>query len=594
MVYVPLLILILMGSLPLFINQPFYVNILVMIFFYATISSAWNLVGGFAGQLSLGHAAFLGIGAYTSTLLYMNFNISPWLGLLIGGILATAFSAGISYPCFRLRGPFFALATISFSEVMRILSLHFAQITKGGEGILIPFKPGLVNFLFRSKTSYALVAFAFMLLAIVISILIKRSRTGYYLAALRDEEDAAEATGVNTRYYKLLVTMISAFLTAAAGTFYAQYLAFIDPDIVFSLHFSIQPAMFSIIGGMGTVGGPILGSFLLIPLDIFIRGGMGGMSAGIGFFIYGVILILVVIYIPDGIIIFLRQKLFPLIEKLPRLPSDEKTIPAKRISESFPLQAESQGKKDFPMLELQNLSKSFGGVKAVNDVSFQVQQGEILGLIGPNGAGKTTIFNLISGFLDPDAGLIRFQGRDITHIRPPYKLALRGIRRTFQLTKLFSHLTVLENVMIGGFSATKDVVEAREKAAQTLDLVGLSYDYRDYPISRLSIGDCKRLELARALVAGSKFLMLDEVMGGLNPREVSQMSQLLQTISADRGITLMIIEHVMKAVMRLSHRIIVLDYGRIIAEGSPLEVSKDQKAIEAYLGEEYYDHAARP
>ncbi len=561
-----------------------------MILFYAAASSAWNLVGGYAGQLSLGHAAFFGIGAYTSTLLYLNFDISPWLGLLIGGALAMIFAIGISYPCFRLRGPFFALSTIAFAEVMRILSLHFRDITKGGVGLVIPFKPGLANFLFRDKAIYAFIAYAFLLLMIGVALLIERSRAGYYLAALRDDEDAAEATGVNTSPYKLVVMMISAFFTAVAGTFYAQYLAFIDPDIVFSLHFSIQLAMLSIIGGMGTIIGPILGSFILTPLDAFLRGWLGGLYAGLGFIVYGLILIFVVIYLPDGIIKWLRQSLFPLMEKLPRVPLLEKIpLPAPRPVSPTPLPG--QGKEALPLFEVQGLSKSFGGLKAVHGVSFQIRRGEILGLIGPNGAGKTTIFNLISGFLEPDGGSIRFQGGEITRLRPPHRVALKGVGRTFQLVRPFSHMTVLENVMIGGFSSFPYVAAVREKALQTLEEVGLSR-YRDYLSSSLPIGDRKRLELARALATDSKLLLLDEVMGGLNPREMAEMIQLLKTI-AQRGVTLLIIEHVMKAIMTLSHRIIVLDYGQIIAEGSPEEIGRNPKVIEAYLGEEYL-HVARP
>ncbi len=584
MVYIPLLLLILLGLATILIHNPFYLNILVMIFFYGAASSAWNLVGGYAGQLSLGHAAFFGIGAYTSTLLSLNFGISPWLGLLVGGALAVAFAIGISYPCFLLRGPFFALATIAFAEVMRILSLYFEEVTKGGVGLVIPFKPSLANFLFRDKAVYAIIAYVFLLVMIGISILIERSRSGYYLAALRDDEDVAEATGINTSRYKLLVMMISAFFTAGAGTFFAQYSAFIDPDIVFSIHFSIQVAMLSIIGGMGTVIGPILGSLILTPLDTFLRGWLGGLYAGLGFLVYGILLIVVVIYLPDGIIKLLRQRFFPLLEKLPRVNLGDKISP-ESAKPTVPAPFSVPTIEALPFFEVENLSKNFGGLKALSGVSFQILPGEILGLIGPNGAGKTTIFNLMSGFLEADEGSIRFQGTDITRLNPPHRVALKGIGRTFQIVRPFSHMTVLENVMIGSFRCSRYVADVKEKALQILELVGLSR-YRDYISSSLSIGDRKRLELARALAMDSKLLLLDEVMGGLNPREVGEMIQLLQKI-AQRGVTFLIIEHVMRAIMTLSQRIIVLHYGQIIAEGTPKEIGGNPQVIEAYLGEEY-------
>jgi branched-chain amino acid transport system permease protein len=583
-VYVPGIFFVFLGLIILLIRHPFYINILTLIFFYAAASSAWNLVGGYAGQLSLGHAAFFGIGAYTSTLLYLNFGISPWLGLLVGGFAAAVFALGISYPCFRLRGPFFTLATIAFAEVMRILSLYFEKVTKGGVGLIITFKPGIANFLFRDKAVYAFIAFIFLLIMVGISFMIERSRSGYYLAAIRNDEDASEATGVDTARYKLFVTTISAFFTAVAGSFYAQYSSFIDPDIAFSINLSVHLAMVSIIGGMGTIIGPILGSFILTPLDAFLRGWLGGFSAGLSFAVYGLVLILVVIYLPDGIIKWLRQSLFPLIEKLPRVHLKEQvSVPTSKPTRIvIPLRERKEG---LPFFSVRNLYKRFGGIAAVKNVSFEVHQGEILGLIGPNGAGKTTLFNLISGFSKADSGSVHFLEEEITHHRAPHQVVLTGIGRTFQIVRPFSNMRVIENVMVGGFKSSRNVAEVEQKAEEILAMVGLSR-YRDYLASNLSVGDRKRLELGRALATDSKLLLLDEVMGGLNPQEVTEMIQLLKSI-AQQGVTLLIIEHVMKAIMMLSHRIVVLHNGEVIAEGSPAEIGSNPKVIEAYLGEEY-------
>jgi branched-chain amino acid transport system ATP-binding protein len=221
----------------------------------------------------------------------------------------------------------------------------------------------------------------------------------------------------------------------------------------------------------------------------------------------------------------------------------------------------------------------------VKDVSFEIRKGEILGLIGPNGAGKTTIFNLISGVLSPDSGGIEFKGEEITGLRPPHKVCIKHIGRTFQLVRPFSNMTVLENVMVGAFSRVREAKEARDAATAELDFIGL-LEHRDSLASSLTIADSKKLELGKALATRPKLLLLDEVVAGLNPRETEGIIEIIKAVS-ERGITLFIIEHVMKAIMTLSDRIMVLHHGRKIAEGAPAEISRDKRVIDAYLGEEY-------
>jgi branched-chain amino acid transport system ATP-binding protein len=236
------------------------------------------------------------------------------------------------------------------------------------------------------------------------------------------------------------------------------------------------------------------------------------------------------------------------------------------------------------ILQAENLTKAFGGLAALKEVNFGIEEGEILGLIGPNGAGKTTLFNVISGFFRPDQGRVVFAGETVSHLKAP-NLCRSGLVRTFQVVKPFGNLTVLQNVMVGSFLRTADPGLARERALEAMELVGLS-ERRDMAAKSLTISDRKRLEVARALATRPRLLLLDEVMAGLNPTELVQMLETLKRIR-DQGVTLLVIEHIMAAIMTISERILVLHHGEKIAEGAPKEVAVDKRVIDAYLGEEY-------
>jgi branched-chain amino acid transport system ATP-binding protein len=238
------------------------------------------------------------------------------------------------------------------------------------------------------------------------------------------------------------------------------------------------------------------------------------------------------------------------------------------------------------ILEVKDLSRHFGGLKAVDQVNFQVEEKEIVGLIGPNGAGKTTLFNTLSGYYMPTSGRIVFQGNDISDLAPPYRRCRVGLARTFQVVKPFLNLTVLENVMVGGFSRTTSTEECRERALECLELVRLSHR-KDVPASSLTAAERRRMELARALATQPKLLMLDEVMAGLTPTEVQEFLELIRSLRDDMGITLLVIEHIMAAIMNIAERILVLHHGQLICQGAPEEVACDKKVIDAYLGEEF-------
>lgn len=299
-------LLVLLALAPLSTSNNYYMDIIVQIFMWGAAATAWNIVGGYAGQFSLGHAAFFGIGAYTSSLLFIALGLSPWIGMLAGGGLSALFALVIGYLSVRLRGPFFTLATIALAEVLQILAIYWRDLTGGGSGVLLPFRPGVATFMFESKRTYAYVGLAFLLAVLAVAQAIERSRLGYYLVAIREEEDAARALGVRVLRMKLLAIVVSAFFTSLVGTFYAQYTLWLEPPYAFSLELSIQFALMVIIGGLGTWIGPLLGAALITPLNIFLRAWLGAAASGLYLVFYGIVLVLVVLFMRQGIAVETR------------------------------------------------------------------------------------------------------------------------------------------------------------------------------------------------------------------------------------------------------------------------------------------------
>jgi len=293
--------------LPLFVGS-YLQHIMVFIFFYAYLSQCWNILSGYTGQFSLGHAAFFGIGAYTSSYLFAHYNLSPWIGMFAGAIIAFAFGIFIGNLCFRfgLKEAFFALATIAFAEILRILFLNLPSMG-GAQGILLPLKGNApLYYQFDEKLPFYYISFLMMMASIAIVFIMERSKSGYYLKAIHQNEESAEALGVNTRRYKIMATGISAGLTAFGGTFYAQYLMYIQPDITYGAFLSFDIMLRSMIGGMGTVAGPVIGSFILTPLGEITRSYLGAKS-GVHLMTYGLVLIVVCIFLPKGVYPTIRK-----------------------------------------------------------------------------------------------------------------------------------------------------------------------------------------------------------------------------------------------------------------------------------------------
>ncbi|MCA0404645.1 MAG: branched-chain amino acid ABC transporter ATP-binding protein/permease [Proteobacteria bacterium] len=578
-VYVALAALSLLLIVPALIGSAFWIHIFVTICVFGALSTAWNIVGGYAGQLSLGHTIFYGLGGYTTALLIQHFGLTPWVGMFAGAAVSVVVAVGIGYPCFRLRGPFFSLATIAFLEVIRLLVIHFNGLTGGSAGLIVPLQIGWEWMIFREKMNYLYIAFGLLLLALVVSLAIRNSRLGFYLTAVREREDAAQAAGVHNAQVKLYAVMISAALTSFVGAFHAMYMTFLEPATMFSLATAVEVAMFALIGGLGTVAGPLLGTLLVVPIAEAARGWLGASANGLHGLVYGSVLVLMTLTLPGGLVGTFGPRVTAWLDKLPGA--------RKRVDRDPPPLRKVAGTKGEVVLETRNLKKLFGGLVATDNVTVDLKRGEILGIIGPNGAGKTTLFNQMSGFLKPTSGTITVRNAKGEMVTPDSAdgFARLGVGRTFQIVQPFGKLSVIENIMIGAFLHHPHVEDARASALRVARLVGLEA-LKDVEARNLPIGDLKRLEVARTLATEPSILLLDEVMAGQSQADTQKMVEIIRAIR-DTGVSVIAIEHNMHAIMSLSDRIVVVDSGKVIAEGDPKTVVTNRKVIEAYLGEDF-------
>ena len=292
-----------LAPLALLADDPHWLNIIAFTYLMGGLAAAWNIIGGFGGQFSLGHGVFFGVGAYMTAKFYVAFGFSPWLSMVPAALFAAFIAVLISWPTFRLRGPFFAIATLAFNEVAFVIANHFDSVTGGPRGIMIPFKAGFANMIFTQRWQYAVLMFGFAALVIGITVLLRRSRLGYYLLAVREDEDSARASGINVLSVKLQGMALSAFLTSLGGTLFAMYLRFIDPPTLFNLpEVGVKFALLSLIGGVGTIAGPLLGAALIIPFENFLRSELANALPGLNLAILGLLMVLAALFMKRGIV----------------------------------------------------------------------------------------------------------------------------------------------------------------------------------------------------------------------------------------------------------------------------------------------------
>jgi branched-chain amino acid transport system permease protein len=561
---------------------------MTLVLVWAAMGLSWNMLSGYSGMISFGHAGFFGLGAYTVTIAFVVFGLSPWIGIPAGVVVGVLAGVLIGIPTFRLRGHYFALSMLAYP-----LAMLYVFEWLGYQEVSLPMKresPALYV-QFADPRVYMVLALVLVVIGMAVSLHVERSRFGLALLAIKQNEPAAEAAGIDAWGWKMRAMALSAATAAAAGGLYAVVLLVVTPPTVFGMLVSAQALIVTLFGGVGVFWGPIIGATVLVPLAETLHAELGHIVPGIQGVVYGFAIIAIILLAPDGIYWRVRDRV--VARRPPPLPAATgapRPSAARAATEVGPRGPDAPAGQ--AVLRLEGVVRQFGGLRALDDVTLTIEEGAIHGIIGPNGAGKTTLFNVVNGFLTADAGSIRYRGRELVGLRP-HEICAQGVGRTFQVARAFSRMSVLHNVIVGAYVGAATDAEAERLAIDALERVGLADAQAQAIASGLTTKQLRLMELARALAPRPRLLLLDETLAGLGPTELEDVLTIIRRVNRD-GVTIVIIEHTMHAMVKLADVFTVLDHGKLIAEGPPAEVVMNPAVIEAYLGRKWMDRANNP